>query len=59
MTEHEPAVVAEQLILVDHRGNVTEDGDRAAGGEVVQTLGDGTTRSTLFEVDRVVRARQC
>lgn len=47
----EPAVVEETLILTDADGNVTENRDEAVGGEVVQRLEDGTTRSTLFEVD--------
>jgi len=45
-------VVAEKLILVDANGNLTEDRDAAVRGEVVQTLADGTTRSTVFNVER-------
>lgn len=48
----EPAVVEETLILTDADGNLTEDRDKAVGGEVLQVLEDGTTRSTLFDVER-------
>lgn len=48
----DPAVVEETLILTDADGNITEDRDQAVGGEIVQTLEDGTTRSTLFDLDR-------
>lgn len=45
-------VVAEQVIWVDADGNVTADKDAAVSGEVLQELSDGTTRSTLFEIER-------
>ena len=45
-------VVAEKLVLVDADGNLTEDREVAVRGEVVQALADGTTRSTVFNVDR-------
>lgn len=44
-------MVEETLILTDADGNITEDRDQAVGGEVVQQLEDGTTRSTLFTLD--------
>lgn len=47
----EPEVVDETLILVDADGKPTDDKAVAVGGEIVQTLDDGTTRSTLFNVE--------
>lgn len=47
----EPAVVETTLIMVDADGNRTEDRAAAVGGEVLETLGDGTTRSTIFEIN--------
>lgn len=48
----EPAVVEETLILIDANGDVTEDRDAAVRGEILQTLTDGSTRSTLFDLER-------
>jgi hypothetical protein len=48
----EPAVVDEQLVLVDSAGLPTEDRTKAVGGEVTQHLADGSTRSTLFAIER-------
>lgn len=48
----DPEVVDETLILVDADGKVTEDKAAAVGGEIVETLADGTTRSTLFNINR-------
>lgn len=47
----EPQVVEETLILIDANGEVTENRKAAVRGEVSQRLSDGTTRSTLFDVD--------
>lgn len=43
-------VVEERLVLVDAEGNVTDDWGQAVRGEVTETLADGTTRSTLFDL---------
>ena len=45
MTQPQPR---ETLILLDAAGNVTDDRDRAVGGEIVVTTPDGTVTSTLF-----------
>lgn len=45
-------VVAETLILVDAEGRPTTDKAAAVGGEIVETLDDGSTRHTLFNIDR-------
>jgi len=34
--------------MVDAKGQVTEDKSKAVKAEVVQTMSDGTTRSTLL-----------
>jgi len=47
----EPTVVGEQVIWVDAHGDVTQDKAAAVRGEVLQTLSDGTTRSTLFVIE--------
>ena len=52
----EVTVVSEQVIFVDAEGDVTEDKRAAASGEVLQTLSDGTVRSTLFEIDGAAAA---
>jgi len=44
-------VVSEQVIWVDANGNVTADKDAAVNGEILETLSDGTIRSTLFVVE--------
>lgn len=46
--EEEPRAVAERVIWVDAHGQVTDDKDLAAGGEIIETLADGSTRSTVF-----------
>lgn len=46
----QPDVTETTLILTDANGDPTEDRDKAVGGEVLETLADGTTRSTLFDV---------
>ena len=46
----QPEVLETTLILLDADGNVTEDRDAAVSGEILETLADGTTRSTLFDV---------
>jgi hypothetical protein len=46
------AVVDEDLVLVDGAGNPTEDRAKAVGGEVTQHLADGSTRSTVFTIER-------
>jgi predicted metal-dependent peptidase len=47
----QPTVVETVLIEVDAEGRVTEDRTQAVGGEVIETLSDGTSRSTLFTID--------
>lgn len=43
----EPTVVKEQVIWVDAQHNPC-DKDQAVGGEILETLSDGTIRSTVF-----------
>lgn len=38
----------ETLILLDADGKVTDDRERAVGGEIVGTAPDGSVTSTLF-----------
>jgi len=45
----EPTVKSETLIMVDADGNVTKDKSKAVKAEIVQTMSDGTTRSTLLD----------
>lgn len=40
-------MVDEQVIWVDAQGDPT-DKDKAVGGEILETLSDGTIRSTVF-----------
>lgn len=47
----QPVVVKTVLILVDAQGQVTDDRALAVGGEVLETMSDGVTRSTLFTID--------
>lgn len=47
----QPTVVETVLIQVDAHGRVTKDDTQAVGGEVIEKMSDGTTRSTLFDID--------
>ncbi len=46
----QPEVVETTLVLVDANGDPTEDRAKAVAGEVLETLADGSSRSTLFDV---------
>jgi hypothetical protein len=47
----QPTVVETVLIEVDAQGRVTKDRTQAVGGEVIEILSDGRSRSTLFTID--------
>jgi hypothetical protein len=47
----DPTVTSETLILIDAAGEVTEDRSRAVRGEILQSMSDGTTLSTLFTIE--------
>lgn len=38
------------LIMVDAEGRTTDNRDEAVRGEIVETLSDGTTRSTMVTI---------
>lgn len=47
----QPTVVAEVVTFVDAEGNITDDSATAVRGEVVESMSDGTTRTTQFTID--------
>lgn len=47
----QPTVLETVLVLVDAEDRVTEDRALAVGGEVLERLSDGTSRSTIFTID--------
>lgn len=46
-----------QLILIDKDGQITTDRAAAVRGEILETLPDGSVRSTLFVIDPPGKSR--